>query len=64
MSEPDEVESEVDPEEVKEMLTTAQGPGGQNVSKVATAVHMTYVPTGIEVRMQETHSQTQNREEA
>jgi peptide chain release factor 1 len=34
------------------------------VNKVATAVHLIHLPTGIEVRMQETRSQGQNREKA
>ena len=64
LAEPEAVEIELDPGDVKESITTAQGPGGQNVNKVATAVHLIHEPTGIEVRMQETKSQTQNRERA
>ncbi|MCZ6836356.1 MAG: PCRF domain-containing protein, partial [Planctomycetota bacterium] len=64
LPEPEEIEIHLDPNDVKESITTAQGPGGQNVNKVATAVHLIHEPTGIEVRMQETKSQAQNREKA
>ncbi len=64
LPEPEAVEIEVNPEDVDEHVTTAQGPGGQNVNKVSTAVHLIHRPTGIEVRMQETKSQAQNRVKA
>ncbi|MCH2146722.1 MAG: PCRF domain-containing protein [Phycisphaerales bacterium] len=64
LPEPEEVEVELDTKDVQEKITTATGPGGQNVNKVATAVHLIHEPSGIEVRMQDTKSQAQNREKA
>lgn len=64
LPEPDQVQIDIPESDVQIHITTAQGPGGQNVNKVATAVHMVHIPTGIEVRMQESKSQHQNRAKA
>ena len=62
LPEPTKVDVQIDDADVEIDITTAQGPGGQNVNKVATAVKMKHRPTGIEVRMQDTKSQHQNRQ--
>ena len=64
LQQPKEVDIDLDVNDVKEMITTATGPGGQNVNKVSTAVHLIHEPTGVEVRMQDTKSQSQNRQKA
>ncbi|MCC7204317.1 MAG: PCRF domain-containing protein [Phycisphaeraceae bacterium] len=64
LPEPQKLDIQIPDSDVQMHITTAQGPGGQNVNKVATAVHMIHVPTGIEVRMQESKSQQQNRVKA
>ena len=48
-------------EDLIEKFIRSQGPGGQNVNKVSTCVFLKHIPTGIEVRCQESRSQTQNR---
>lgn len=50
--------------ELKWEFFRASGPGGQHRNKVATAVRLTHLPSGVTVSASERRSQARNREVA
>jgi len=64
LPEAEEDDFEVDPNELRIDIFHSGGAGGQNVNKVATAVRIVHIPTGIMAVCQDERSQFKNKTKA
>jgi len=64
LPEAEEVDVRINPDDLRIDIYCAGGHGGQNVNKVATAIRITHLPTGIVTVCQDERSQLRNKNKA